>query len=84
VISDLAVGMGAPLVQYDSADTFGILQINRTGRNKNRSEIQILDINSFSPGNYKIKLNVDIKMGNLSPMYPVTPAKHKYELKVRT
>jgi hypothetical protein len=44
VISDLAVGIGAALVQYDSADACDIWEITKTGRNKNKNRIIILYI----------------------------------------
>ena len=45
---------------------------------KIKAEYSFLTSNYFSPSNYKIKLHAVIKMENLSPMTPVTPAKHQY------
>jgi hypothetical protein len=44
VISDLDVGIGAPLDQYGSADAYDIVKAHKTGRNKNKSTTIVLGI----------------------------------------
>ena len=44
------------------------------GRNKDKGRILILNIKLFLASNYKIKLHIDIKMENLPPLSPMTPA----------
>ena len=56
----------------------------RQAETKIKAEYSLLISNYFSPSNYQIKLYIDIKMENLSPVYPVSPARHKYAKKIRT
>ena len=49
----------------------------RWAETKIKAEHSFLISNYFLSSNYKIKLHIDIKMENLSPVHPVTPDRHK-------